>query len=79
MPKDTSRTSANFTRRDKRVIQLKKVLQKSDYNRIKAEKKNSQPHVFTIAQLVDLIDRVANAQPAPNTAPDNVAESARHR
>lgn len=83
VPKNMSRTPAHSTRRNKRVIQLKKVLQKSDYDRIKVKKKNGQPHAFTTAQLVDLIDRIANAQPAPDTTPDtapnNAAESARHR
>lgn len=79
VPKDKSRTPADTTRHSDRVIQLNKVLPKSTFDRINAERKDGRSHTFTTGELVDLVKKVADAQPSLDSTPDNAAESARRR
>lgn len=76
MPKDTSKATDSTQRR---VTRLKKVLDKDTYDRLRAERETTGTHTLTTAQLVELIDKVTNAQPTPDTRPDNAAETARLR
>lgn len=61
------------------MIQLKKILNKETFNRVNNERKAGRLHIFTTEKLLDLINKVADAQPSLDSTPNNAAESARHR